>query len=356
MRDAGDVPGHELLRPAHRAQPQRHAAGRRDAHAVGPDDGDVALGGARGDASRHGATLGARLGAQAGQHDRAHARGDDVLEGRLRARVPDQEVGALRLLRERRQRGEALAAEHGGPVGVHEPGGDSAAQHLLELGCALGRAVARADDRERAREEQGADPAAQLGRRHGTSAPSQVSASAGSSPPWWPRLSCSNRPGSRHQASTPARGSTTMSPTRSRKRAEMRGPNRPSAASCAVGATHASSPKRRLEQAERVVERALAHVQEEIPRRARGSKRAAVGAAPQERHELRTALVDVDAALRVGRQLAVVGEQQHERAGRARERVDQFAAPRPRAARARPPPSAGRRARARCPMVSKSSR
>ena len=65
-------------------------------------------------------------------------------------------------------------------------------------------------------------------------------------------------------------------------------------------------------------------MQEEVARRAGRRQRAAVGADAQERHELRAALVDVDAALGIGRQLAVVGEQQHERAGRPGEGVDEL--------------------------------
>jgi hypothetical protein len=164
-------------------EPERDPAGRRHAHAVRADDGDVALGGAQADARGHGATLCTGLGAQAREHHGAHAGGDGVLEGRLGARVPDQQVRALGRLGQRRQRAEALAAEHGAAVGIHEPGGHAAVHHLLEVGRALGRAIARADHGKRAGEHQWADPAAQLGGRHGTSAPSQVSASAGSSPP-----------------------------------------------------------------------------------------------------------------------------------------------------------------------------
>ena len=105
-------PGHERLGPRDRAEPERDAAGRRDAHAVRADDGDVALGRARGDARRDRAPLGAGLGAEAGQHDGAHAGGDDVLERGLGARVPDEQERALGRLGQRRQRREALAPEH----------------------------------------------------------------------------------------------------------------------------------------------------------------------------------------------------------------------------------------------------
>ena len=69
-----------------------------------------------------------------------------------------------------------------------------------------------------------------------------------------------------------------------------------------------------LQQPEGLLERALAHVHEEVARRARGRQRTAVRPAPQQRQELRATLVDVDAVLGIGRELAMVGEQQHERA------------------------------------------
>ena len=183
MRDDGDVPWHERLGACDGADPLREPAGRRDAHAVRAHDGDVVLGRARRHAGRDLAALGSRLGAQPRQHDRAHAGRDDVLERRLRTRVPDEQEGALGRLGQRGQRREALAAEHGRPVRVDEPGRDAAAHDLLEVCRAVGRAVARADDCDRAGKQQWADSTAQEGGAHGTSAPIQVSASSGSSPP-----------------------------------------------------------------------------------------------------------------------------------------------------------------------------
>ena len=115
-----------------------------------------------------------------------------------------------------------------------------------------------------------------------------------------------------------------MSPTLSVKRVEIRGPKIPSAASCAVGATQASSPKSCWSRP-----RASSSAPSRTWRkRSRAEPAGASGrpSAPRrhERHELRAALVDVDAARGVGRQLAVVGEQQHERPGHSRQRVDQL--------------------------------
>ena len=320
VSDAGDVPGHERLRARHRAEPQRDAAGRRNAHAVGPDHRDVALGGACADARRDRATLGPGLGAQAGQHDGAHTGGDRVLEGGFCARVADQQVRALRRAPASAvERGDALAAEDGRPVRIHEPGRHAAVQHLLEVGGALGRAVARTDHRDRAREEQGADAAAQ------------------------------SRPRSRDERTEPGLGlrrlqAAVMAAQLLLESAGLAPPGLDAGARQHDDVAHPLAEARRdarpedavgrelrrrhdpgvvaeelLEQAERLVERALAHVQEEVARGARRRQRPAVGAAAQERHELRAALVDVDAALGVGRKLAVVGEQQHERARRARQ-------------------------------------
>ena len=181
--DAGHVPGHERVGSRNGAEPERDAARSRDAHAVRPHHRHVALCGARPDARGDRAALGAGLGAQPGYHDCAHTGRDHVLEGGFRACVSHKQVGALRALGQRRDGVEALASKHVGPRRIHEPGRSAARQHLPESGRALGGAVAGTDHRDRAREEQGADPAAQVGRSHGISAPSQVSASAGSRPP-----------------------------------------------------------------------------------------------------------------------------------------------------------------------------
>ena len=137
-------------------------------------------------------------------------------------------------------------------------------------------------------------------------------------------MSCSKRPGSRHQASTPA----------ARQDDEVADPlaeaRRDARAEDALGRELRRRHDPRVvaeqlpEQPGGLVERAVAHVQEEVARRARRRQRPAVGAAAQERHELRTALVDVDAARRVGRHLAVIGEHQHERARSPGERLDEL--------------------------------
>ena len=354
VRDAGDVPGHERLGPGDRAEPERDAAGRRDAHAVRARRPRCRT--RRRARAMRAATARPSAPASAprpGQHDRAHAGRDHVLEGRLGARVADQQERALRAS----PAAPSATAKHSrpstvGPVRVDEPGRHAAAP-------------APARDRRRPRRVRSLAPttATERGKSKGRIPPRRSAAVTGRAlrarsrpPPARARrggraCSCSKRPGSCHQASTPARGSTTRSPTRSRKRAEMRGPKTPSAASCAVG----HDPRVVAEQLARAARAASSSAPSRTCRKRSRAEPAGASGRPsapraQQRHELRAALVDVDAALGVGRQLAVVGEQQHERARRARERVHELLLDAPRAASSATASERGSSGPSSCPM------
>ena len=183
--DAGHVPGHERVGSRNGAEPERDAARRRDAHAVRPHHRHVALGGARRRCARR--PRGPR------RRPRRPARVSRLRAHRPRSRPRRPPPRACGRRAGRRTPGApgsaATESKHSrpstaGPVRIHEPGRSAAAPAPAGESAAPSavRSLAPTTATERGK-SKGRIPPRSVGRSHGTSAPSQVSASAGSSPP-----------------------------------------------------------------------------------------------------------------------------------------------------------------------------
>ena len=145
----------------HGSDPDRRLARSRNAHAVRTEQNGVLGLRPLGYPPRDLGPCGTGLVPQAGKEEGTHTRRKRLVEGILDPLVADEQGRELGRIRKGRQRREALAAEDAPPVRVDEPGRHAAAQDLLEVRCGVRRAVARADHRDRGREEQRADAAAQ---------------------------------------------------------------------------------------------------------------------------------------------------------------------------------------------------